>query len=85
MTEIGNQYTDAKQKYFLKLLDECSIDQFKALSTESGRLTMAFVKLRQSYNLNLRVIQNSIRRMTKSAEGNKLDGRFRKGLLSVIR
>jgi hypothetical protein len=60
MTEIGNQYTGAKQKYFLKLLDECSIDRFKALSTENGRLTMAFVKLKQCYKLNLRVIMNQI-------------------------
>ena len=28
MNEIGNQYTGAKQKYFLKLLDGCSIDRF---------------------------------------------------------
>lgn len=87
MAEIGNQYTGAKQKYFLKLLDECSIDRFKALSTESGRLTIYGVREAETMlqsEFEGYHEQNSITRMTdaESAEGNKLDGRFRKGLLS---
>jgi len=87
MTEIGNQYTGGKQKYFLKLLDECSIDRFKALSTESGRLTIFGV--REAGTMLQSEFEgyhepNSITRMTDadSAAKNKLDGRFRKGLLS---
>ena len=32
------------QRCFLKLLDECSIDRFKALSTENGRLRVYDVR-----------------------------------------
>lgn len=86
MTEIGNQYTGAKQKYFLKLFDEFSIDRFKALSTESGRSRIysvceAETMLQSEFEGYHQ--QNSIMRMTdaESAEENKLDGRFRKALL----
>ena len=87
MTEISNQYTGEKQKYFLKLLDECSIDRFQALSIESGRLTIYGV--REAETMLQSEFEgfhepNSITRMTdaESAAENKLDGRFRKGLLS---
>ncbi len=87
MTEIGNQYTGAKQKYFLKLFDDCSIDRFKALSTESRILTIYGV--REAETMLQSEFEgyhepNSITRMTdaESDAENKLDGRFRKGLLS---
>ena len=87
MTEIGNQYTGAKQKYFLKLLDECSIDRFKTLSTENGILTIYGVREAETmlqYEFEGYHEPNSITRMTDAefAKGNKLDGRFREGLLS---
>ena len=88
MTEIGNHYTDIiKQKYFLKLLDECSMNRFEALSTEMGRFTIYGIReaetMLQSEFEGYRE-PNSITRMTdaESAAGNKLDGRFRKRLLS---
>jgi len=87
MTEIGNQYTGAKQKYFLKLFDEYSIDRFKALSTKSGRSIIYGVRETETMlqsEFEGYHEQNSITRMTdaESAEENKLDGRFRKALLS---
>jgi len=87
MAEIANQYTGAKQKYFLKRLYECSIDRFKALSTESGMLTI--YGAREAETMLQSEFEgyhepNSITRMTdaESQLGNKLDGRFRKGMLS---
>ena len=44
MTQIGNQYTGEKQEYFFEQLNQCEIDRFKALSTESGRLTIYGVR-----------------------------------------
>ena len=87
MAEIANQYTGAKQKYFLKLLNECSIDQFQALSTESSMLTIYGVREAETMlqsEFEGYHEQNSITRMTdaESELGNKLDGRFRKGMLS---
>lgn len=87
MTEIANQYTGEKQKDFLKLFDECSIDRFQALSTESGKLTIYGVREAETMlqsEFEGYHEQNSITRMTdtESELGNKLDGRFRKGMLS---
>ena len=87
MTEMGNQYNSTKQKYFFKQLDKCSMDRFKALSTENGLLTIYGV--REAETMLQSEFEgyhepNSMRRMTntESAKGNKLDGRFGKGLLS---
>ena len=87
MAEIGNQYIGEKQKYFLKLLDECSIDRFKALSIERGRLTISGVREAETMlqsEFEGHHEPNSMTRMTdaESAATNNLDGRFRKGLLS---
>ncbi len=88
MIEIGNHYTDIiKQKYFLKLLDECSINRFEALSTEMGRFTIYGVREAETMlqsEFDGYHEPNSITRMTEaeSVTGNKLDGRFRIGLLS---
>ena len=87
MTQIGNQYTGEKQEYFFEQLNQCEIDRFKALSTEKGRITISNVREAET------ILQsefegfhepNSITRPTKAEfqEGNALDGRFRKGILS---
>jgi hypothetical protein len=87
MTQIGNQYTGEKQEYFFEQFNQCEIDRFKALSTESARLTIYGV--REAETMLQSEFEgyhepNSITRMTdaESAAKNKLDGRFRKGLLS---
>jgi len=42
--EIGNRYSGTKKKYFLKFLNQCSIDRFKNMSTEKGLLTIYGVR-----------------------------------------
>jgi len=44
MNKIGSQFTGRKQEYFFKLLDECSIDRFQALSTENSKITIYNVR-----------------------------------------
>jgi hypothetical protein len=87
MTQIGNQYIGEKREYFFKQLNQCSIDRFKALSTEIGKLTIYGV--REAETMLQSEFEgyhepNSITRPTKEEyqEGNILDGRFRKGRLS---
>jgi hypothetical protein len=87
MTQIGNQHTGEKQKYFFEQLNKCGINRFQAMSTENGRLTI--VGVREAETMLQSEFEgfhepNSITRPTKkeSKEGNSLDGRFRKGKLS---
>ena len=87
MTQIGNQHTGEKQKYFFEQLNKCGIDRFQAMSTENGRLTISGV--REAETLLQSEFEgfhepNSITRPTKKEfkEGNSFDGRFRKGKLS---
>jgi len=87
MTQIRNQYIGKKREYFFKQLNQCGIDRFKALSTESGRLKIYGV--REAETMLQSEFEgyhepNSITRPTNEEyqEGNKLDGRFRKGMLS---
>ena len=87
MTQIGSNYTGKKQEYFFEQLNQCDIERFKALSTEKGRITIYNVRecetMLQSEFEGFHE-PNSITRATKAElqEGNVLDGRFRKGLLS---
>lgn len=87
MTLIGSQHTDEKQEYFFEQLNQCDIGRFKALSTENDNLTIFHAReaetMLQSEFEGLHE-PNSITRATKAEveAGNKLDGRFRKGLLS---
>lgn len=87
MTQIGSNYTGKKQKYFFEQLNQCDIERFKALSTEKGRITI--YNVREAETMLQSEFEgfhepNSITRATKAEvqEGNVLDGRFRKGLLS---
>ncbi len=87
MTQIGSKYTGKKQEYFFEQLNQCDIERFKALSTEKGRITI--YNVREAETMLQSEFEgvhepNSITRATKAElqEGNVLDGRFRKGLLS---
>lgn len=87
MTQIGSNYTGKKHEYFFEQLNQCHIDRFKALSTEKGRITI--YNVREAETMLQSEFEgfhepNSITRATKAElqEGNVLDGRFRKGLLS---
>ena len=87
MTQIGSNYTGKKQEYFFEQLNQCDIERFKALSTEKGRITI--YNVREAETMVQSEFEgfhepNSITRATKAElqEGNVLDGRFRKGLLS---
>jgi len=87
MTQIGNQYAGEKQEYFFEQLNQCEIDRFKALSTEKGKITI--YNVREAETMLQSEFEgfhepNSITRPTKAEfqEGNVLDGRFRKGMLS---
>jgi len=87
MTQIGSNYTGKKQEYYFEQLNQCDIERFKALSTEKGRITI--YNLREAETMLQSEFEgfhepNSINRPTKTEvqEGNVLDGRFRKGLLS---
>jgi len=87
MTQIGSNYTGKKQEYFFEQLNQCDIERFKALSTEKGRITI--YNVREAETMLQSEFEgfhepNSITRPTKAElqEGNVLDGRFRKGLLS---
>ena len=87
MTQIGNNYNGEKQEYFFEQLNQCDIDRFKALSTEKGRITIYGVREAETmlqYEFEGFHEPNSLTRATKAEvqEGNVLDGRFRKGLLS---
>jgi hypothetical protein len=87
MTQIGNQYIGKKREYFFKQLNQCGIDRFKALSTENGLLSIYGVREAETMlQSEFEVFHepNSITRPTKAEfqEGNALDGRFRKGMLS---
>lgn len=87
MTQIGNQYTGEKRKDFFKELNQCSIDRFKDLATERGRLTISGVReaetMLQSEFEGIHE-SNSLRRPTNQEfqAGNRLDARFEKGVLS---
>ena len=87
MTQIGSKYTGKKQEYFFEQLKQCGIERLKALSTEQSQITISHVREAET------MLQsefdgvhepNSMTKATKAEfqEGNKLDGRFRKGLLS---
>ena len=87
MTQIGSKYTGKKQEYFFEQLNQCDIERFKALSTEKGRITI--YNVREAETMLQSEFEgfhepNSITRATEAElqEGNVLDGRFRKGLLS---
>ena len=87
MIQIVNQYTGEKQEYFFEQLNQCKIDRFKDLSTEKGRITI--FNVREAETMLQSEFEgfhepNSITRPTKAEleEGNVLDGRFRKGVLS---
>jgi hypothetical protein len=87
MTQIGSNYTGKKQEYFFEQLNQCDIERFKALSTEKGRITI--YNVREAETMLQSEFEgfhepNSITRATKAEvqEGNVLDGRFQKGLLS---
>ena len=87
MTQIGSNYTGKKQEYFFEQLNQCDIERFKALSTEKGRITI--YNVREAETMLQSEFEgfhepNSITRATEAElqEGNVLDGRFRKGLLS---
>jgi hypothetical protein len=87
MTQIGNQYSGEKREDFFKQLNQCSIDRFKDLSTEKGRVTIYGVREAESFLQSEFAGDhepNSITRPTKEEdlEGTQLDGRFRKGRLS---
>lgn len=87
MTEIADQYSGAKRKYFLQELNACTIDRFESLSTERGRLTIIGVReaetILQSEFEGIHK-SNSLRRTTDQEyqAGNGLDARFEKGVLS---
>lgn len=87
MTQIGSNYNGKKQEYFFEQLNQCDIERFKALSTEKGRTTI--YNVRETETMLQSEFEgfhepNSITRPTNAElqEGNVLDGRFRKGLLS---
>lgn len=87
MTQIGNKYTGKKQEYFFEQLNQCEIERFKALSSEKDRITI--YNIREAETMLQSEFEgfhepNSITKPTKSEvqEGNALDGRFRKGILS---
>ena len=87
MTQIRSNYTGKKQEYFFEQLNQFDIERFKALSTEKGRITI--YNVREAETMLQSEFEsfhepNSITRATEAElqEGNVLDGRFRKGLLS---
>jgi len=87
MTQIGSNYIGKKQEYFFEHLNQRDIERFKALSTEKGRITISRVReVETMLQSELEGFHepNSITRVTKAElqEGNVLDGRFCKGLLS---
>ena len=87
MTQIGLNYTGKKQEYYFEQLNQCDIERFKALSTEKGLIRIYNIREAETMlQCEFEGFQevNSITRPTKDEirEGNVLDGRFRKGLLS---
>lgn len=87
MTKVGNQFTGEKQKAFMKKLSECTLDRFQTLSTEGGRFTVSGVREAETALQSEFEALHESKSITRTTNrefqaGNKLDGRFRKGILS---